>query len=87
MCVMLAGNAGVLDAAAGSHCTARGGECSRRTNLWCLWKQITSYIVVEQIGSGVELQTLNYENSGSNPVLRCYVGKFFLYIAPVQSAV
>ena len=27
-------------------------------------------IVVERNGSGVELQTLDYENLGSNPVLR-----------------
>ena len=28
-------------------------------------------IYVERNGSGVELQTLGYENPGSNPVLRC----------------
>ena len=27
--------------------------------------------IVERNGSGVELQTLDYENPGSNPVLRC----------------
>ena len=27
--------------------------------------------IVEPSGSGVELQTLDYENLGSNPVLRC----------------
>ena len=26
---------------------------------------------VERSGSGVELRTLDYENPGSNPVLRC----------------
>ena len=26
---------------------------------------------VERNGSGVELRTLDYENPGSNPVLRC----------------
>ena len=29
------------------------------------------YYFVERNGSGVELRTLDYENPGSNPVLRC----------------
>ena len=39
--------------------------------------------VVERSGSGVELRTLDYENPGSNPVLRCLnLGQVFsLYIA------
>ena len=28
-------------------------------------------LVLERNGSGVELRTLDYENPGSNPVLRC----------------
>ena len=44
---------------------------------------------VERNGSGVELQTLDYENRGSNPVLRYKnLGQvFLLYLAPVNSAV
>ena len=36
--------------------------------------QITSFVhqsTIERNGSGVELQTLDQENPGSNPVLRC----------------
>ena len=29
------------------------------------------FTTVERNGSGVELRTLDYENPGSNPVLRC----------------
>ena len=35
-------------------------------------------LVVERSGLGVELQTLNYDNPGSNPVLQCEtLGQFF----------
>ena len=34
--------------------------------------KVSAYIVlIEHNGSGVELRTLDYENPGSNPVLRC----------------
>ena len=42
---------------------------------------------VERNGSAVELRTFDYENPGSNPVLRCLGQVFSLYIAPVHSAV
>ena len=44
---------------------------------------------IERSGSGVELQTLDYENPGSNPVWQCInLGQVFsLYIAPIHSAV
>ena len=32
---------------------------------------VISYTNSERSGSGVELRTLDYENPGSNPVLRC----------------
>ena len=35
------------------------------------------WIFVECSGSEVELRTLDYENLGSNPVLRCFLGSFF----------
>ena len=46
-------------------------------------------LFVERNDSGVELRTLDYENPGSYPVLRCYnLGQVFsLDIAPVHSAV
>ena len=45
---------------------------------WCIVPAQLVYVHVERSGSGVELQTLDYENPGSNP--GCGVktlGKFF----------
>ena len=50
--------------------------------LFCILKTQGRYFV-ERHGSGVKLQTLDYENPGSNPVLQC----FLFYVAPVHSAV
>ena len=38
--------------------------------LFCILKTQGMYFV-ERHGSGVKLQTLDYENPGSNPVLQC----------------
>ena len=37
----------------------------------CLVHMLVHSMFVKCSGSGVELRTLDYENPGSNPVLRC----------------
>ena len=46
------------------------GTCFSKTNINTPLPLLCIHYV-EHNGSGAELRTLNYENPGSNPVLRC----------------
>ena len=54
-----------------TQCTLSCGECGSTHLDLAMWEWLMNDTLPSGSGSGGELQTLDLENPGSNPVLRC----------------